>query len=661
MKIAEVALNVPIEENFYYIIPEGIEVAPYVRVSVEFGKRNLSGFVIAIRESETIQARLEGLKLKEIKDIIDKSPIINKNIIDIAAWISRFYLCPFGEALSAITPSAKNPKKYSHHFTYTGELASLNEEQIRAYETIKSGFSGEQKSFLIHGVTGSGKTEVYKHLVRDTLNNGKSAIILIPEIALTPQTLERFYRSFGDEVAIYHSKLTQNQRLGEWLRALDGNARVVIGPRSAIFAPLKNLGIIIIDEEHETSYKAQNSPRYNARQVAMFRTKQENAVLVLGSATPTIETYYFGKNGNLKLLELSSRYGQTQMPEVDIIDMTNEETGNRIISRPLMTEMMKTLSEKKQTLLFLNRRGYAPALMCKNCGFLFKCPNCDIALTLHKKNKTIECHHCEHTVYIPNACPSCKGIELNEVGSGTERIETMLSEIFPKSKVARIDLDTTKLKGSLDEILDNLRKGKTDIIIGTQMIAKGHDIAGINLVGAILPDIILSLPDFRSAERAFILLTQVIGRAGRRETRGKAFIQTFLPSHYAIQNAALQDYKKFYDREIQNRETFLYPPFVRLGRIVFRSKDKEKVAEFVSILKPFIASQKKRFAPAEILGPVSCPIEKLNNQYRYHIIIKAENIRAVNLIMKVVRDFFKAGKFSKSIYAELDIDPINMM
>jgi primosomal protein N' (replication factor Y) len=660
MKIAEIALNVPLDENFYYQIPEQMDAQVYNRVEVNFGGRELSGFILDIQEKEAIEEKLKGIRLKEIEKMMDEKPIIDERIVEIAKWMSEFYIAPLGETLSAITPSAKRAKKYSHPFVYNGKLAVLNSEQEKAYQEIE-GFLGKPETFLIHGVTGSGKTEVYKHLVKKSLSLGKSSIILIPEIALTPQNLERFYESFGDEVAIYHSKLTQSEKLGEWMRALKGEAKVVIGPRSAVFMPLKNLGLIIMDEEHETSYKSNNSPRYHARQIAHHRSRKESAALVLGSATPQMETYYYAQKKVFHLVELKNRFGGSGLPKVEIIDLKEEKESKNLVSLKLLKLMIETLQNQKQVLIFLNRRGFSTVMLCRQCGHTFRCPNCDVSLTFHRNEKKLVCHHCDYHEELPRKCPSCDGIDIIELGSGTEKLESIISSYFPNVPIERMDLDTTRKRNSYWEILNRMKKKEARILIGTQMVAKGHDIAGIHLVGVILPDIILNIPDFRSTERTFVLLTQVIGRAGRRQEQGIALIQTYMPEHYAIQLSAEQNYPEFFRRELEKRRLFSYPPFSRLGRLVIRGQNQEKVIAFADEAKDFIKSNLPDNKKRQILGPVSCPMEKLKNNYRHHIIIKSMEPSEIQKAVRAIRDFSRKSASFRQLYLEIDMDPLSMV
>ncbi|OHD56257.1 MAG: primosomal protein N' [Spirochaetes bacterium GWF1_51_8] len=661
MKLAEVVVNVPLEQTFYYIVPDGMEIVPLSRVKVNFAGRNLPAFVLRLLDSNEAGGELKDIKLKEISGTLDRVPVINNTTLKIAEWMSGQYLSPLGESLFCIAPPARKPAPHKHPFAYTGEFSRLNTEQAEAVSAIEPEI-GKPASFLIHGITGSGKTEVYKHLARRALDMGRSAIILIPEISLTAQTLRRFYESFGNEVAIYHSRLSDGERLGEWMRALRGEARVVIGPRSAVFAPVKNLGLIIIDEEHEPSYKSGSAPRYHARQVAMYRSRMENAAVVLGSATPQLETYFHARTGAIRLIELKNRYGKATIPKTDIVDMKAEGKGNSMISGPLMKRILETFDKQKQVLLFINRRGFSPSMICGDCGHRFECPSCDVSLTYHKKDHRLVCHHCGYTAALPEKCPSCRSIDLKSVGMGTEKIEDGLSAMFPGHSILRMDLDTTRNKHGFDEILEKIRNHKADLIVGTQMVAKGHDLPGIHLVGALLPDITLNLPDFRSPERNFILLTQVVGRAGRRDIPGEAIIQTYMPDHYSITSAAKQDYVEFYDMEIKKREMFGYPPFTRIARLVFRAKDKEKLEAFVEKLKQYIEGLRRGIsADTKILGPVSCPLEKLNNQYRYHIIIKSGKYQQIKSIAQNIRDYFQSSKSVPSLFLEIDIDPLSML
>jgi len=657
-KVGHVYLPLPLDQYFSYLIDDDTPL--YARVEVTLRHQTLIGVVGAIQDAETLSLPYE---LKPILRLLDKTPILTPELWNIARWMSEYYVSPLGEVLGTILPRAKRPTPLSHPPTSRRSLHPLSEEQAEAFHTMVP-FIGTSRHFLLHGVTGSGKTEIYKHLVDGCLKQGKSALILLPEIALTPQMLERFSQVFGEGIALYHSRLSPGERLHEWLRCLRGEARVAIGPRSAIFLPLQNLGLIIIDEEHEPSYKSQESPRYHARQVAFYRSRQENAMLVLGSATPQIETYYHALHGNLSLVRLTKRHGNTPLPHVHIIDLKThkEQTKNTILSEPLLGAMLTTLQKQRQVLLFLNRRGFAPVLFCTDCGHSFLCPHCDVSLTYHKKKNRLLCHHCGYEMVPPDRCPECQGFHLKEIGLGTERLESFLSEHFHGYRTIRLDLDTTSHKHSFDTMIQQIRNHEYDIIVGTQMMAKGHDIEKLDLVGVILADIGLQIPDFRAAERTFVLITQVVGRAGRRNTTGEAYIQTYLPHHPAITYGARQDYEGFYQQEIQKRQDFLYPPFVRLGRVVIRSTDQQKLLEFLATLQPAIQQFLSLYHDkATVLGPLPCPLEKLKNNYRYHIMIKSKNTENIQAFFRLVRDRFREYRRATSLYLELDLDPFHLL
>lgn len=663
--LAEVAVNVPLHSTFYYIIPPHLQDQDLTlrRVHVHFGRREEIGFVLRTVQEEEVAEDLRSLKsVKEIEDIIDAEPIFTQKLLDLAKTASEYYHAPIGEVLFTMLPPLKEAKHFTNPYISHQKEFTPNEEQKLAFDQMKP-YVGKGQTYLLQGVTGSGKTEVYKLLARECLSQGKGAIILVPEIALTDQTLRRFSEEFGNQIALFHSKLTPSERVSEWLRVLHGEANLVIGPRSAVFAPMQNLGLIIIDEEHDPSYKAMDSPRYHARGVAFMRSKKEKALLVFGSATPSIESRYAVEQGLIKRATLLQRFNNTPLPSVDIIDLKLEKEGNSFLSKPLITKLLETLSQKKQSLIFLNRRGYAPSLLCQDCGFFFKCPHCDIGMTWHKKDGMVRCRYCEFEDRAPSVCPECGGFQIKDIGHGTEKLEDSLQNLLPSARILRLDLDTAKKKYNTDKILNAMRNHEADILVGTQMIAKGHDIANITLVGALFPEIMLSLPDFRASERTFSLLSQAIGRGGRRDTQGHALIQSYLADHFAVQLAATQDYEKFYQEEIQIREEFHYPPFVRMGRIVFRSADEQNLIQLNYSLKKAFKKQKDNFQNhnLEVLGPSPCPIERINNQYRYHILMKAQNHASMLKVVKFIYKLFKNFPQHDKIKIEIDIDPTQIL
>lgn len=499
-------------------------------------------------------------------------------------------------------------------------------EQAVAFDRIKASLDeGTYKGYLLWGVTGSGKTRVYIEAIREALRQGRTAIILVPEISLTIQAIERFRGEFGDTVAVLHSKLSDGERYDEWTRIKRGEAKIVLGVRSAIFAPLENIGVIAVDEEHESSYKADNNPRYDAIEIAAVRAKQNRAVLILGSATPQITTFRLAEEGRLELLTMKNRYNEVALPAVHIADMRAElRKGNKsVFSERLYAEMKRCLAENRQIILFLNRRGYSSFISCRNCGYVMKCPDCGISLTYHKGEKAAVCHYCGRKFRLPTRCPDCGSEYIKDFGTGTEKIEELCGKYFPDARIGRLDFDTMSRKGSAESILDDFKNHRTDILIGTQLVAKGLDYAAVDVVGIIAADISLNIPDFRSAEKTFQLITQAAGRSGRGEKQGQVVIQTYNPDNYAIRAASMHDYETFYREEIGMRRAMNYPPFGDIIRVT-ASDVNEGVAG--SCARTFCDEIKARYgaeAEGRLLGPKQAHIVKIQGRYRYQILIKA--------------------------------------
>lgn len=543
----------------------------------------------------------------------------------------------------------------------------LTKEQYNAFECILEEYDIKSNKFLIHGVTGSGKTEIYLQLVEEMLKKGKDAIILVPEISLTPQTIDRFMGRFGEKVAVIHSKLSYGERFDQWRRIKTGKAKLVVGARSAIFAPFKNLGLIIIDEEHENTYKSSQNPKYDTIDVAEKRCDLEHAILVLGSATPLIETYYKAQRGEYKLLELKERANKQKLPEILLVDMREELSfGNKsIFSRALYNEIKGNLENNRQTILFLNRRGFSNFVSCRSCGYVVKCTNCDISMTYHKSIDKLRCHYCGATRDVPHVCPQCGSKYIKYFGVGTEQVEITTKKLFPNARIARMDGDTTSLKGSYENILEDMKAGEIDILIGTQMISKGLDFPNVTLVGIIAADTTLNLPDFRSPEKSFQLVTQVAGRAGRGDDLGKVVLQTYNPEHYSIEYAKLQDYNKFYKTEIMLREEFLYPPFVNIISILVYGEDRYNVQHVIKscydIIKKesfFINDFNKHF-----IGPNPAPLEKIKNNYRWQIIIKIENnhMECMKNIIKRVCILNEFNLKLDNVKFSIDVNPLTIL
>ncbi len=516
--------------------------------------------------------------------------------------------------------------------------------------------------FLLHGVTGSGKTEVYIRAMRVALGLGRSALMLVPEIALTPVFSRRLRMHFGDKVAIFHSSLSRGERFDEWTRVRSGEARIVIGTRSAVFAPIKDLGLVIVDEEHESTYRQQDSPHYNARDTAIVRAQKESAVVILGSATPSLETFHNASTGKYRYLELPERLGNRPMAVAEIIDMREVFSRHRkpkVFSDQLLRAIEETHQKREQSIILLNRRGYSSFVLCRSCGESIQCPNCDVTLTYHRSEAVIICHYCDHREAAPQKCPNCEGKYIYYVGEGTEQIETMLGKLFPTLRIARVDRDTTSRRGAFERSLIDFGDGKIDMLVGTQILAKGHDFPNVTLVGVVSVDAGLALPDFRAAERTFQLLTQVAGRAGRGDLAGKVLIQTYHPYHYALRHASAQDYAGFYQEEIRHRQNHTYPPFVALASLMVHGPDIVRVrSEAVELRKELDRANPER--SARILGPAPAPLARLKGEYRVQLLIKCRNRHQLRKIIDdALKVLIKRNVNRRSINVE--IDPVSIM
>ncbi len=529
-------------------------------------------------------------------------------------------------------------------------------EQRSAIDAVTG---AEKGTFLIHGVTGSGKTEVYLQIVEEVLKRGKQAIVLVPEISLTPQITDRFYKRFGSVVAVMHSALSLGERYDEYKRLRLGEARVAVGARSAVFAPCRDLGIIIIDEEHEYSYKSETTPKYHAIEVAQKRCEAANCPLVLASATPSAESYYRAVKGEYTLIKLTERYNKYPLPEAEIADMREElRAGNRsVLSRTLARGMYENLKNGEQTILFLNRRGYSTFVSCRSCGFVYMCPNCSVSLTYHSANDTLNCHICGYRQRRDRLCPACGSDKIRDFGTGTQKAERQIQEIFPNAKIVRMDTDTTGGKNGHERILEEFENKGGDVLLGTQMVSKGLDFPNVTLVGALAADSSLYADDFRAQERTFALMTQVCGRAGRGDKAGRAVIQTYSPENRVLRLAAAQDYDTFFKEEIEYRRVFGYPPFEHIVNIVISGEDEREVEKCaLSAAAQLKVSQAARDEEIKIFGPMDAPIKKMQGRYRKRIWFKC---RAISLFSEVFREI-SAKKRGKGIAVSIDTDPYNM-
>lgn len=696
--------NKNIDKIFDYSVPDNLKdkIKVGIRVKVPFGKMELEGFVIEIKNSSDIS-------VKDILEVVDDEVILNEELLELGKKIQEDTLSTLISCYQIMLPKAlkaKNGmvinKKFDTYYYLNKDivcygklsasqdriinlcmekeyvlrkelvdisLSSLNtlikknillEKKLEHYrlsynEKIepKKELTEDQMKvvnevllnkgycpYLLYGVTGSGKTEVYMELIEDALNRGKTSIVLVPEISLTPQMVLRFQKRFGDNIAAIHSALSDGEKYDEWRRIVKGEAKIVIGARSAIFAPLKNIGMIIIDEEHSDSYKQDDSnPRYSAKDVALIRAKYHDCPLIMGSATPSLEAFARAKKGVFKLLELPNRINGKELPKINIIDMNEiiKKTKGHF-SEELLAAISLRLKKKEQVILLLNRRGYSSFVTCKNCGYTFKCPNCDITLTYHKSSRTLRCHYCGYGTKVYDTCPNCHEKSINDLGVGTERIEEELGKLFPESRILRMDFDTTSRKGMHEKMITAFKNQEYDILLGTQIVSKGLDFDNVTLVGVINADTSLNIPDFRSSETTFSLLAQVAGRAGRSTKEGEVIIQTFNKDHYAIQYTKKHDYLGFYNKEMFIRRELKYPPFYYICYLKISGKDSDYIYGEVNKIKKVLENKLENTI---ILGPSPCVIFKLNNIYRYGIILKYKKEDNLREVLDKIIDHYK--------------------
>ena len=544
---------------------------------------------------------------------------------------------------------------------FTPPTNDLNAEQKQALAEIWRWLvTGKFTAGLLHGVTGSGKTEVYLGAIEATISRGKTAIVLVPEIALTLWVGRLVRARFGETVAVLHSSLPHVERAREWWRVRHGQASIVVGTRSAVFAPLQNLGLIIVDEEQETSYKQEETPRYNGRDVAVYRARLEGAVALLGSATPSLETYHNAREGKYRLLELTSRVENRPLAEVRVIDLREEfrqQLKARPVSEGLRSGIALRLEEKTQSMVLINRRGYSWSLLCRSCGAFVQCENCSIALTYHKSRQRLECHYCGYSIRPPKICPKCNGEFLYFVGDGAERVEEYLREKFPAARIARLDRDTVRTKREYQQVLGAFANGELDVLVGTQMVAKGHDFQRVTLVGVVSADLALGRPDFRAAEKTFQLLTQVAGRAGRGELAGEVLVETYYPEHYAIQYAVQQDYVSFYEKEAHFRRMLHYPPFTALATVLVRDRKIENAIRWSKALETYFAPFENR--GVKILGPAAAPLARLRKDYRFQFVLKSPRRSALAQALSGALDFCVARKIPDTAVI-VDVDPTSL-
>jgi len=718
-EFAEVVLNLPLDRSFTYRVPPALRgiVRPGVRVKVPFGPREQAGFVVKLADTATFP------RIKDLKEATEEV-LADERLLDLTRWVAARYACSWGEALNAAIPSgvkARNPgpslrlislgagepktdKQRSafemarrltspmpradfarHSAVSAGVLAGMirngllletrvrpeidamaealvekpKEYQLTSAQEAALRIIDQGGVVLLHGVTGSGKTEVYLRAIAKSVSQGKQAIVLVPEIALTPQTVSRFKARFP-RVAVLHSVLTQADRARQWRAIRNGEIDVIVGARSAVFAPTRSLGLIVLDEEHEAAYKQENDPRYHAREVAVQRSRIEGATVILGSATPSLEALHQAQTGGYRLARLPERVEGREMPEIEVVDMAAEKAELKrhpIISRRLEQLMRGSMERKEQAILFLNRRGFLTHVSCRRCGWFFSCRRCDVAMTYHRETARAICHYCYDCQALPPTCPDCGAGTLALYGIGTERIEQEIKQLFPGFAVNRMDSDSMKTRDDYRRSLTALWDGETDILVGTQMIAKGLDVPDVTLVGVVSADTAFHIPDFRSAERTFQLITQVAGRTGRGSKGGRVVVQTFHPQHYAVKMAATYDYEGFTRRELELRRELGYPPFMSLVRVLIQGWNAERVHQAAKQLAEKIRASFDE-TQLRVLGPAEPPLYKLKGRTRMHLLLKIPDLGSV---LPTLRRVAETVPNDNNLQVVLDVDPVSML
>ena len=635
-----------VDRVFQYRIPhemlDQIRIGSLVSVPFGSGNRTRKGYVVDITE----KAEYDIEKIKEIAGVVSGSVTAGSQLIELAWWMKEQYGSTMNQALKTVLPVKQKVKARNKQVVQSlvgpGEIRPavvLNPDQQLLVDRFCADYDrGDRMPWLIHGITGSGKTEVYMAMIEHVLAQDRQVIVLIPEIALTYQTVIRFYRRFGKRICVMHSRLSAGERYDQFERAKRGETSIMIGARSALFTPFPDLGLIVVDEEHEGAYKSEVTPRYHAREVAEKLAQMNHAQLVLGSATPSVESYAKAKAGVYRLFELKNRASAgSSLATTEVVDLREEmQAGNKsIFSRRLQELIADRLQKKEQVMLFMNRRGYSSFVSCRSCGEAVKCPHCDVSLTLHNRNRLV-CHYCGYTIPMPKLCPECGSPYLAGFGIGTQKIEEMAGQMFPDARILRMDLDTTSRKGGHEAILSSFAGGEADILIGTQMIVKGHDFPGVTLVGILAADVSLYAPDYRCAERTFQLLVQAAGRAGRGRRAGIAVIQTYMPEHYSIRTAAAQDYPEFFRQEMGYRKLMSYPPACRMLCIQVAGKDEELTGHMAEQIQRSVV---QHFGNSTVvIGPVPASVYKVNDIYRKILYMKQENYDILIRIQKYIQD-----------------------
>jgi len=663
-KMAVLAATYHIDKPYSYLIPADLldSACPGMRAVVPFGRGNKKTEAVIL----SITDETPGDKLKSIESFPDEEPVFSKENLKLALWMSDRFFCTVFDALRAMHPSSVHAKKKTstkkdeviHSDLISLDRIKLNSQQKSAYDQLTVLLKSDKpEAALLYGVTGSGKTIIYIKLIETAISMGKSAIVLVPEIALTPQTVAAFSSYFGNSVTVIHSLLGTRQRREKWKRIKSGEVQVVIGTRSAVFAPLSNIGLIVIDEEQEHTYKSDNAPRYHARDIAKYRVNHSRALLLMSSATPSVDSMYAAKTGIYSLIEIDKRFNEKALPPVIIADMRKEvKSGNGgLISSVLRQELEYNFQNHEQSILFVNRRGASPLVACGECGFTFKCRHCSVSMTYHSIGKRLLCHYCGYYQILPDDCPDCAG-KLKLIGAGTQKVESELGELFPGINIIRMDADAVTRINSHDKLLSEFRETGAHILLGTQMVTKGLDFENVTLVGVISADSSLYMSDFRAHERTFSLITQVIGRSGRGVKPGRAIVQTFTPGHEVLLLASKQDYKGFFEGEIAFRKSINTPPVCDLIVITSVGTKEEAVIAACERIRSALEHYFKDIKQIRLLGPAPEPVTKVNNKYRYRLQISCKNTKPVrDTIAHTIKEFMRS-KYSKGVTVFADIE-----
>lgn len=675
MTFFECAIDIPIHKTFTYRAPDSFKdkFLPGMRAVVPFKNKTRLGYILDVSGKGPEK---KGPQIKEVISMPDDEPIFSTKMIALLKWVSDYYCAPIGEVCTAALPNLlgslkglgkkRGPTRRNIDLGsfYKEEKMVLTGPQKEILDNLEKNIARGFSVNLLHGVTGSGKTEIYLRLMEKIISMGKNAILLVPEISLTPQLAGRVSSYFKQEISVYHSGMTETQQLEQWKNVKDGKVKIAVGTRSAAFLPFANLGLIIVDEEHDYSYKQEDpSPRYNARDTSIMRAKLEGCLVVLGSATPTIESLANVKSKKYDFFHLPERHSNFKLPTIEIVDMRKEIKStllNPHLSIKLMSQMEKEIKNGHQAILFLNRRGYANFLICQDCGFIPKCPNCNISLTQHKKTKKLSCHYCNYSIDIFHTCPTCKGSNITAMGSGTEMIEEVLHQKFPGARIARLDRDSATTEKKRNEILSKMKDGGVDILIGTQMVAKGHDFPNVTLVGIISAEQSIHFPDFRSGERTFQLLTQVAGRAGRAFHPGHVIIQTYSPENTSIQFASKSLADDFVSEELTTRKDLFYPPYSRLANIKIsgnKEPDVKKASEgFAKVLLKSISKN----SSIRLLGPAPAPLALRSGKVRWQILLKSSSAGTLSYLLKNFINHANDLRLT-GVQVSVDVDPVSTM